>query len=92
MVENAVNALSLTKIFKKRNKKSMFGDDEEEELEPVLKGALQKYEVDSPEAHSAVASILSAGSAQKVPSHEKVVQFDLDVIAMKTVENPDLLF
>ena len=84
MVENAVNALSLTKIFQ--------GKGEQEELIPALKGELQKYEVDSPEAHNAVASILSVGSKQKVPTSEKVVQYDLDVIAMKTVQNPDLLF
>jgi hypothetical protein len=84
MVETAVNALSLTKIFK--------GKGEEEELIPALKGELQKFEVDSPEAHQAVASILSVGSAQKVPTSEKVVQFDLDVIALKTVRNPNLLF
>ncbi len=84
MVDNAVNALSLTKIFN--------GKGEAEELVPALKGELQKYEVDSPEAHQAVASILSTGSAQKVPTTEKVIQYDLDVIAMKTVENPSLLF
>jgi hypothetical protein len=84
MVETAVNALSLTKIFK--------GKGEEEELIPALKGELQKFEVDSPEAHQAVASLLSVGSAQRVPTNEKVVQFDLDVIALKTVRNSNLLF
>jgi phage-related tail protein len=84
MVDNAVNALSLTRIFE--------GKGEEEELVPGLKKELQKYEVDSKEAHLAVASILSEGSEKKVPSDEKVVQYDLDVISMKTLDNPNLLF
>ncbi len=84
VVDNAVNALSLTKIFQ--------DNGEKEELVPALKGELQKYEVDSREAHAAIANVLSTGSRQKVPHDEKVVQFDLDIIAMKTVKNPNLLF
>lgn len=84
MVENAVNALSLTKIFESK------GDIEQ--IVPGLKQKLQKYEVDSKEAHVAIADELSKGSKQKVPDHEKVVQYDLDVISMKTIDDPNLLF
>lgn len=84
MVDNAVNALSLTRIFEDKGGI--------EQIVPQLKGELQKYEVDSPEAHNAIANELSRGSKQKVPKDEKVVQYDLDVISMKTTEDPNLLF
>jgi len=84
LVENAVNALSLGKIFEEKGGI--------ENLVPSLKMELQKYEVDSPDAHAAVAGELSKGSKGKVPKDDKVVQFDLDMISLKTTEDPNLLF
>ena len=63
-----------------------------EYLVPSLKTQLQQYEVDSHEAHLAVAGELSKGSKGVVPKDDKVVQFDLDMISLKTTENPNLLF
>lgn len=84
MVNNAVFSLSLGKIFK--------NDAGEEQLDEDLKRALQSYDSESLQAKEAVAHKLSQGSRLQVPSSDKLIDRDIDAIAIKTVENPELLF
>lgn len=83
IVNNAVFSISLGKIFK--------NNDGQELLDEDLKRALQHYDSESAQAKDAVANKLSQGSRLKVPTSDKLVDQDIDAIAIKTVENPDLL-
>lgn len=85
MIENAVFALTLTMIFKT-------DDKGEEVLDSDLKKQLQMYDVLSPQARSAIAQTLGKGSALQVDPKHKIVQQDLDEIALKTTEKPEILF
>jgi len=84
MVNNAVFSLSLGKIFNNNGGQEQLDDD--------LKKALQNYDSESLQAKEAVAHKLSQGSRLQVPSSDKLINRDIDAIAIKTVENPDLLF
>jgi len=57
-----------------------------------LKKKLQTYSSESNEAKLAVADQLSEGSKQRVPTDAKVVTDDINYIALKTVEDPSILF
>lgn len=83
IVKNAVFSISLGKIFKNHDGQEMLDDD--------LKRALQLHDSESLQAKDAVANKLSQGSRMKVPASDNLVDQDIDAIALKTVENPDLL-
>jgi hypothetical protein len=83
LVDNVVFSLSLGKIFE--NREGEIG------LAPDLKSALQHFDSESQQAKEAVASKLSEGSKQRVPSNDNLINRDIDEIAIRTVENPDLL-
>jgi len=83
MVENAIFSLSLGRIFKH--------DNGEEQLQPELKLALQRFDSESEGAKQAVAKQLSKGSAQEVPTNDRLIAKDIDEISLRTIENPNLI-
>ena len=83
IVDNAIFSLSLGRIFENR--------DGEEQLQPDLKLALERYDSESDGAKQAVARQLSKGSAQEVPSNDKLISRDIDEISLRSIENPRLI-
>ena len=84
IVDDTVFSLSLGMIYE--------NSDGEASLHPELKNELQRYDSESPEAKHAIAHHLSRGSEQQVPPNDELVEKDRDDIALRLVENPDLLF
>ncbi len=85
MIDQMIFALSHDKIFER-------DAEGREKLKDKLKKKLQTYSSESNEAKLAVADQLSEGSKQRVPTDAKVVTDDINYIALKTVEDPSILF
>lgn len=85
MVDSALFGISLTMIFHK-------DEQGREKLDPDLKRKLQLFDALSPNAQKAIAETLSKGSKKQVDPNHKIVGMDMDEIALKTLENPDLLY
>ena len=84
IVDDAMFSLSLGRIYDNQ--------DGEVSLHPELKNELQRYDSESPEAKHAIAHHLSRGSEQQVPPDHELVEKDRDDIALRLIENPNILF